>query len=81
MKRKATGILMILAGVLTVFGGLAAEIAWLIFCFGSVIIGVLLLIFAPVVLTAPFYFFSTIGGGLILKGVENFKLVGLPAEG
>lgn len=71
MKRKATGILMIFAGGLVVFGGIAAEIAWLTFCFGSVIIGLLLVIFAPSVLVGPFYFFLTMGGGLISKGVEE----------
>ena len=71
MKRKVTGILMIFAGCLIILGGIAAEIAWLIFCFGSVIIGLLLLIFAPLVLTGPFYFFSAIGGGLISKGMED----------
>ncbi len=71
MKRKATSILMVFSGCLIIFGGIAVEITWLIFCFGSVIIGLLLLIFAPLVLIGPFYFFAAMGGGLISKGVED----------
>jgi len=41
--------------------GIFLEFLWLGFCFGSIIIGVLLLIFAPSVLFFPFNFFLIIG--------------------
>ena len=41
--------------------GVFLEFMWLGFCFGSIIIGVLLLIFAPRVLFFPFNFFLILG--------------------
>jgi len=41
--------------------GIFIEVMWLGFCFGSIIIGVLLLIFAPRILFFPFNFFLIIG--------------------
>lgn len=51
-------------------GGGMAGIAWLGFCFGSVIIGVLLLIFAPQILLLPF-FVAGHGISLIQNGTNN----------
>lgn len=42
-------------------GGLVAQIAWLGFCFGTVIIGLLILFFAPALLFLPFTFLNAIG--------------------
>jgi len=52
-------------GLAIIAFGIFMEILWLGFCFGSVIIGILLLIFAPVVLFFPFSFFLVIGLTLI----------------
>ncbi|SFV74751.1 DnaJ-like protein DjlA [hydrothermal vent metagenome] len=41
--------------------GIFVEISWLGFCFGSIIIGLLLLFFVPRVLFFPFTFFIIIG--------------------
>lgn len=51
--------------------GIFLEVSWLGFCFGSVIIGILLLIFAPRILFFPFNFFLLIGLKLIYS--EAFK--------
>ena len=51
--------------------GIFLEITWLGICFGSVIIGILLLIFAPRVLFFPFTFSLVIGLSLILG--DKFK--------
>ena len=51
--------------------GVFLEITWLGICFGSVIIGILLLIFAPRILFFPFNFFLLIGLRLIYA--EAFK--------
>ena len=45
--------------------GVFLEVMWLGFCFGSIIIGILLLIFAPGVLFFPFNFFLVIGLSII----------------
>jgi len=47
--------------------GIFLEVMWLGFCFGSVIIGILLLVFAPRILFFPFTFFLLIGL-TIIKG-------------
>ena len=39
--------------LLIYIGGIVAEIAWLGFCFGTIIIGIALLILAPNILFAP----------------------------
>lgn len=41
--------------------GIVLEFMWLSFCFGSIIIGILLLIFAPRILFFPFNFFLLVG--------------------
>ncbi|MDC9728769.1 MAG: hypothetical protein PSN04_05480 [Methyloprofundus sp.] len=51
-------------------GGGTAGIAWLAFCFGSVIIGVLLLFFAPAILLLPFEV-AIYGIALIKNGANN----------
>ena len=54
--------------------GIFLEITWLGFCFGSVIIGILLLIFAPRILFFPFNFFLLIGLKLIYaEAFKNFE--------
>ncbi|EXC16478.1 putative membrane protein [Acinetobacter baumannii 4749] len=50
-----------------------AEIAWLIFCFGSIIIGLLLLIFSPMILLFPLLSLSGLGLAFLNSGVEQAK--------
>jgi hypothetical protein len=60
MIRKLTGLLFLLCALGVFAGTVAVEIAWLGFCFGTVIIGILLLFFAPLILFMPVTFgFST----------------------
>ena len=70
MKNKILGLVFILCGVALIVGGVIAEIAWLAFCFGTVIVGILLLFFMPIILLAPLTFGWAIGIGLIDKGFE-----------
>ncbi|MEA3331910.1 MAG: DnaJ domain-containing protein [Campylobacterota bacterium] len=51
--------------------GIFLEVTWLGICFGSVIIGVLLLIFAPRILFFPFNFFLVLG--LVTMNGKNYK--------
>ncbi len=67
---RLSGYVLIGVGAAIIFGGVALEIAWLIFCFGSVIVGIALLFLAPGILIAPFIAVSTIGGGFISRGLE-----------
>ncbi|WP_455756711.1 J domain-containing protein [Sulfurimonas sp.] len=48
-------------GLLLIALGIFLEVMWLGFCFGSIIIGILLLIFAPSILFFPFNFFLVLG--------------------
>jgi hypothetical protein len=50
-----------LVGISLIGLGIFLEILWLGVCFGTVIIGILLLIFAPQILFFPFTFFSVLG--------------------
>jgi len=67
LMKKIIGIAIIALGVFL-------EVMWLGFVFGSIIIGVLLLIFAPRILFFPFNFFLLIGLRLIYaKAFKQFE--------
>jgi len=57
--------------------GIFLEVLWLGVCFGTVIVGIALLIFAPRILFFPFNFFLVIGlamiGGGSFKNGTNFR--------
>lgn len=52
-------------GIAFIALGIGLEVMWLGVCFGSIIIGILLLFFAPRILFFPFNFFLLIGLNLI----------------
>jgi len=58
-------------GIAIIAFAIFIEVVWLGFCFGSVIIGILLLVFAPRILFFPFTFLLVIGLSLILG--DKFK--------
>jgi len=61
-------------GLLLIAFGVALEVMWLGVCFGSVFIGVLLLLFAPRILFFPFNFFFIIGLSLLAnRSYEEYK--------
>ena len=51
-------IFKIIIAVGIIIGGIVLEFLWLALCFGTVIIGVAILIFAPHILFLPFTFSS-----------------------
>lgn len=51
--RKIVGLLFLCAGLAIFAGAIAVEIAWLGICFGTIIIGLLLLFLAPTILLLP----------------------------
>ncbi len=62
------GLFQVILGVLLVVGGVLLGVAWLAFCFGSIIVGILLLLFAPGILVAPFGV-AYLGMGYIASGL------------
>ena len=64
------GICALIAGLALWILAVVATVSWLVFCFGSVIIGILLLIFAPYILFAPMAFISTPGTSLLMIGMD-----------
>lgn len=60
MIRKIIGISLIGLGIFL-------EILWLGVCFGTVIIGIVLLLFAPQILFFPFTFFSVLGTAFLVN--------------
>lgn len=69
--RKIKGILQILAGIGLWAFGITIGVAWIGFCFATVIVGVLLLIFASWALVLPFSFGIVPGNALIALGMVN----------
>ena len=67
--RALIGLLSLVGGVVIWGFAISALVSWLAFCFGSVIIGILLLIFAPYVLLAPLAI-GTPGTALFLYGMD-----------
>ncbi|MBV0934920.1 hypothetical protein [Marinobacterium weihaiense] len=67
--RVLIGLLSLVGGVFIWGLAISALVSWLVFCFGSVIIGILLLIFAPYVLIAPLAI-GTPGTALFAYGMD-----------
>lgn len=61
-------ILNIVVGLAVLVGGGALAITWIIFCFGTVVVGLLLLFLAPWVLFSPLMFSLALGSAMIRDG-------------
>jgi len=72
--RFIKGIACIIAGFFIWCVSVVALISWLAFCFGSVIVGILLLIFAPYILLAPLAI-GTPGTALFVVGMGKLANV------
>ncbi len=64
MQKKLFGLFTMGLGLGAIIAAFLVEAAWLGLCFGSVIVGIVLLIFASHLLFAPFILLY--GGGLTL---------------
>lgn len=76
---KIVGVFQVIAGVSLWALSLSLELTWVVFCFGTVIIGLLLLFFAPYVLLFPLAL-TVPANTLILGGlarVQDRKFTGL----
>ena len=67
--RLVLGIFCILAGAAVWGLAISALVAWLAFCFGSVIVGLLLLLFMPYALLAPLAI-GVPGSALFISGLD-----------
>ncbi|EPP5340484.1 hypothetical protein [Vibrio alginolyticus] len=67
--RLILGLLSFIGGLVVWGLAISALVSWLAFCFGSIIIGILLLIFAPYVLLAPLAL-GTPGTALFIYGMD-----------
>lgn len=47
------------------------ELSWLTICFGTVVIGILLLIFAPIILITPIAFIGTFANAFLFRGIDG----------
>ena len=72
-QSRISGALLTVLGVALIICGITAQIAWLAFCFGTVIIGVLLLFFAPTILFIPYTLATTIGGAMVVAGYAKLS--------
>ena len=70
MMTKLLGIFLVVCGVAVMAGSIAVELAWLSFCFGTVVIGLLLLLFAAPILITPLMWGLTAGIGLFAVGLN-----------
>ncbi|EPC01898.1 hypothetical protein L861_19800 [Litchfieldella anticariensis FP35 = DSM 16096] len=67
------GIIQIAAGAAIWVFAIIVELAWLGLCFGSVVVGLALLIFAPWLLIAPLAAITLPGNALIFLGISNLR--------
>lgn len=65
------GLGLVVAGTAIIFVGWSAGIAWLGFCFGTVVVGLLMLFLCPTILLLPFSLSTTPGLALITVGVAT----------
>ncbi len=68
--RKIKGLFCILLGLAIWAFAITVLVAWIGFCFGTVIIGILLLIFVPHLLMAPLYLIHPPGTALLVHGMD-----------
>lgn len=73
MQRKLWALLAVLLGSSVVLGSVVAWVAWLTFCFGTVIVGIALLFLAPGLLIAPLLIGGRYGLALISVGMVGFE--------
>ena len=64
-------LIKLLIGAAIIVGAIVIEISWLAICFGSVLLGVILLIFAPHILFAPFTIGTALGLALMASCEEQ----------
>lgn len=67
------GLLTMLIGLVVFFGGGGLGIAWIVFCFGTVVVGLLLLFLAPMILFSPLTICLALGTEMMRNGWAALK--------
>ena len=75
--KKIVGFVQVLIGLFLWGCAISVGIAWIGFCFGTVVIGVLLLIFMPHVLLLPPSIIAVPANGFLFLGIANMSNVEL----
>lgn len=68
MKRVMLRSALFLTGAVLIVLGIVAQVAWVGLCFGTVIVGIAMLIFAPRMLILPFNFIILPGFLMVVGG-------------
>lgn len=68
---KVASFANIVVGLVLWVGAVFIELSWLTVCFGTVVIGLLLLIFAPVLLITPIVFIGTLANAFLFRGIDG----------
>ena len=72
---RLKGILVLLVGLAMVISGVVLTGLWIGFCFGTVIVGILLLLFAPPILLLPYAFISMAGWRVMDRGMLIYRRI------
>ncbi len=64
------GLSLMAIGATLIIGGIAAEIAWLGVCFGTIVIGLILLFVSPPILFFPWTLLGGSGFAIFYAGLE-----------
>lgn len=68
---KVASFANIVVGLVIWVAAISVELSWLAICFGTVVIGFLLLIFAPTILIAPLAFIGTFANAFLFRGIDG----------
>lgn len=68
---KVASFANIVVGLVIWVVAICVELTWLTICFGTVVIGLLLLIFAPVILITPIAFIGTFANAFLFRGIDG----------
>lgn len=73
MKNKLYGLVLMGSGAAMLVGAVIVWVMWLTFCFGTVIVGLIILFMAPALLMAPLVVMGGAGLGLLSTGTLLFS--------
>lgn len=73
MGRIVGGLALVATGIAIWIVAIMVELSWLAVCFGSVVIGLILLIVAPGILIFPMAIIGTPGTSFLASGIQMLK--------
>ena len=69
--RLILSLLKIVVGMIMIVAAFPVQASWFVFCFGTVIVGLIIFFGFPVLMLAPFLFLWVKGWGLVADGLEE----------